>query len=202
MNDDSEMPQLERGHPGFVVTWSQRVCRRVTTHSAACCCCCLDQSYRQRDCPQLVHSQIASRIPSAKCHSWNGDTLETSSGRGLDKFPGDDHSRRHTGEHRAAWCWFSDQPCRRGDCPQPVHVTGECGHPLKCLFDEVSESFLEVIPVSRTRCSLLLRLGSVVSLARLSCPLRTCRRGVCALFFPLPCRIDCGNHAEGPCPPR
>ena len=57
--------------------------------------------------------------------------------------------------------------------------------PWKFPFDVVSESLLEVIPVPRKRCSLLLRLGSVVSLARLSSPLRTCRLGV---------RVPCSFH--------
>ena len=160
MNDNSEMSQLQCGHPGFVFTRSQRVCRRVTTHSAACCscCCCLDQSCRQRDCLQLVHSQIASWIPSAKCHSWKGDTLETSSGRGLEKFAGDDHSRRHTGEHRAAWCWFWDQSCRQRECLQPVHVTVECGHPgnfLSTCFRRVYSRWSQSRERGAVRCCVL-----------------------------------------------
>ena len=46
----------------------------------------------------------------------------------------------------------------------------------------------------RTLCSLFLRLGPIVWPARLS---SSCE---CAVFPPLPCHIDCADHAEGSCP--
>ena len=73
----------------------------------------------------------------------------------------------------------------------------------KFPFDVVSESLLEVIPVSRMRCSLLLRLVPVVSLARLSSPLRTCRLGVsvpCSFHFHA--ALIVAITPRTPCPPR
>ena len=85
VNDNSERSQLECGHPGHVFTWSRRACRRgdYTQCSLLLWFGSIVSPARLSSALQLVHSQIASWIPSAKRHSWNGDTVETSCGPAL-----------------------------------------------------------------------------------------------------------------------
>ena len=117
---------------------------------------------------------ISSYIPKShpgfpQRHSWNGDTLDTSCGRGLKVFAEGDHSRRHTGEHSATWCWFVFQSCRQRDSPQPVHVPAGTRSPWKLFFHVVSKSLLDVnmsVPSARRQVLsrwVIARAGSVVS---------------------------------------
>ena len=130
-------------------------------------CCLVDQSWRHRDCRQPLRGHPGKSFVDVVSKIFQEVTTV---------------AKKHKSTvFRVGWIELGAIEI----------VVSLCAVTLETACRRGLKGSLEVMTASRTHCSLFLRLGSTMSPARLS---SLCHPVL--PYFPLPCRTDCGNHAE------